>query len=940
MRDRQFQLQLGDLASSGTILVLGIALSIYASAIIYSQATHRRQERFDELARESALTLRLALAADRQTLRDVSDISLRGFLDHPGIVTDPLRNSIARNRTIADAAISLVIRDGDVGVWNNVQARLHHGGIASHVIDPSMRANAGEQAFIAWHTTRQNDGHAYAASDLLLLPAWRARIRSAIDSGRLVVSESAPSTVASRGRRIVMLRALYRDGTVPSDLRSRRADAYAIAMIEIDPRELASDGDNGALAEQRDIYLEDVTTASSPQLIYFQPSLVTPLQRSPRSLSELLKDDGIWQTTLTVGDRRWSLIFRPAWSPLGAWSNWPEWFALLSGLLFSFVAAGYSLYLASERRRTATLFGALIESERRLKTEATERSSVAEQLQNMIENLPGYIFRRVVGTDGVSRVSFLSEKAQMVSGFSCTDLNELSHDYPVNIDPAYRETFKAAVAEAVSNGTKLDLEYPMVLRGSRRWVRSMSIPRRRTDGSTVLDGITLDITEGKEAEERARYLSRHDPLTGLLNRAAFIELADAALDGNPNDGSTVSILSVDLDRFSNINSELGWQAGNDALSAMAKRLEDAAGPEAVLGYAGLDSFLILVKVTRPSDKVEGVASWLRDRIGAPLHVAGRRLRLSACIGAAVFPDHGNTATSLIVAADGALKAARADGHGTVKLAVSADLQHHNRSLLIEEQLRDAIAKRQFELYFQPQVETERETPTGLEALVRWHHPTRGLLGPGEFIDVAEATGLIVPLGSEVVRLACERIKEWSEKRVPLVPVSVNLSPRQLMEQNLVAQIGELMNHHSIPTGVLNFEITETAALQDTKEIRCVLDGLRGLGAKVSIDDFGVGFTSLRLLSKLPFDALKIDRSFITDLDHRPGDAAVVHGIASIGHELGMVVLAEGVETVGELEAIRTAGCDQVQGYLTGKPMPADEAVSVIARNAAESGVGV
>lgn len=555
--------------------------------------------------------------------------------------------------------------------------------------------------------------------------------------------------------------------------------------------------------------------------------------------------------------------------------------------------------------------------------EEIDRSrSLSEQLDGMVRNLPGYVFRRMATPDGQMTMPFLSARIEDLLGDSVDEFASRSARCPANIDPDYRDVFTSAIDRTLTEGSKLDVEYPVLVAGRRRWLRTLSIPRRLEDGTTILDGITLDVTESKEASDRAKFLATYDPLTGLLNRAAFVDAVEEAIAQSVSEGSGLAVLSIDIDRFSTINAELGWKAGNQLLVVVGERLKQFVGTRGFVGYSGQDGFLVAIRGPQGSNEATLAGRLLRDEFMAPVMISGRRVLLSICVGAALYPDQGTSATSVIVSADQAMRHARTRGFGSVEFA--SELEGPRRDWLsVESDLRTAISSNQFELNYQPQWTADGQTLTGLEALVRWRHPTRGLLMPSEFIEVAELCDLIVPLGNEVARLAIHQLREWRQQGISCVPVGINLAARQLADSELVERIVKFAADADVPLGLLRFEITETVALNETPALARVMADLRQLGAGLCIDDFGVGYTSLRLLANLAVDVVKIDRSFVSGLPQRRQNQAIIWGLVTMGRHLGVKILAEGVEYEDEAAILREIGCDEIQGYLFGRPADAE-----------------
>ncbi|SFL82704.1 putative bifunctional diguanylate cyclase/phosphodiesterase [Methylorubrum salsuginis] len=433
-----------------------------------------------------------------------------------------------------------------------------------------------------------------------------------------------------------------------------------------------------------------------------------------------------------------------------------------------------------------------------------------------------------------------------------------------------------------------------------------------------------DVTE----HVRSAALARLEPLTGLCNRAELHERLGAALTEAERAGAPLAVLLLDLDRFKAVNDTLGHPAGDALLRKVAERLRNAARQEDVIARLGGDEFAILQIGRAGADALraaEALAARLVELVGRTYVLDGQMLNVGASVGIALYPADGRGADDLMKHADLALYRAKADGRATYRFfepAMNAAVQAR-RSLEID--LRRALALKQFSLAFQPQVSLETGTVSGFEALLRWHHPERGPISPATFIPLAEEIGVIVGIGEWALRTACREAASWAQP----ASIAVNLSPVQFRGGKLVETVTLALAQTGLDPARLELEITEGALLDDTDGVLTVLNGLRGLGVRISMDDFGTGYSSLSYLQKFPFDKIKIDQSFVRGMAGSAECGAIVRAIARLGASLGMRTTAEGVETADQLDAIRAEGCSEVQGYLTGRPMPADQAAALL-----------
>lgn len=427
-----------------------------------------------------------------------------------------------------------------------------------------------------------------------------------------------------------------------------------------------------------------------------------------------------------------------------------------------------------------------------------------------------------------------------------------------------------------------------------------------------------DVTERHKAEARVAHMARHDSLTDLPNRTLFREKMSEGLSQVAITGDTMAVLCFDLDNFKTVNDRLGHAAGDGLLRWVAARLKENGGEHDTVARLGGDEFAVLQRGPQPQS-AERLARRLVEIIGHPPPLESQSIHVGVSVGIAIAPDHGLDADELMKCADLALYQAKARGRGAYQL-FEPEMEEQARSRhALEQDLRGALEANQFHLVFQPQVRLDTTELTGFEALLRWKHPTRGFVSPAEFIPIAEENGLIVPIGEWVLRTACATAASW-----PDLAIAVNLSPVQFRSRGLVAMVTSALAEAGLPPQRLELEVTETALLDDSEATINILHQLRALGVRVSLDDFGVGYSSLSYLRKFPFDRIKIDRSFVGTLGESPESIAIVRTIASLGAVLGVETTAEGVETVEQLDFVRACGCTAVQGYYFGKPCPAAE----------------
>ncbi|GHD81993.1 EAL domain-containing protein [Vogesella fluminis] len=435
--------------------------------------------------------------------------------------------------------------------------------------------------------------------------------------------------------------------------------------------------------------------------------------------------------------------------------------------------------------------------------------------------------------------------------------------------------------------------------------------------------VFADITQRKQAEERLHFLANHDALTGLPNRTLFAEKLQVAVEQAHEQQQRFALMFIDLDRFKLINDTLGHQAGDELLVKISQRLQEKAPGNSTVARLAGDEFTILLPNTGGLSTLAGMAQDMLASITGELVLGGNsKVFVSASLGIAVFPDDGGTADSLLVNADAAMYRAKNRGKNTFQF-YTADMNASAMARLkLEYSLHRALARDEFQVWYQPKVDLASGTLVGMEALIRWQHPEMGFIPPMEFIPVAEECALIVPIGAWVLQEACRQTRLWAEQCGFGGRVAVNLSARQIKFGNIVGTVAQVLQQTGLPPSQLELEITESTAMDSDGEVMKALEGLRAMGITLAIDDFGTGYSSLAYLKRLPVQVLKIDRSFIKDLDRDKDDAAIASAVISLGRSLGLSVVAEGVETPAHRAFLIEQGCHQAQGYLFGKPQTA------------------
>ncbi len=441
--------------------------------------------------------------------------------------------------------------------------------------------------------------------------------------------------------------------------------------------------------------------------------------------------------------------------------------------------------------------------------------------------------------------------------------------------------------------------------------------------------ICTDITERKQAENalreqqsRLNYMAFHDTLTGLPNRSLFYDRINHGLARAQRSSNKVVLMLLDLDRFKNINDSLGHDAGDLLLKAVSRRLHESIRGMDTIARLGGDEFVVVLEGINDVEDVTYIANKLLTTLARPINIHGHEISTTVSIGISIFPQDGDNTEELLKHADIAMYKAKELGKNNYQFYTAGMNATAVNFLLLENDLRRAIEQDQLTLYYQPQIDLQSGKLMGVEALVRWRHPERGLVSPAHFISLAEETGLIVPLGEWVLREACRQQKAWIETGNFVGKVAVNLSARQFRQQKFAERIADILTEAQLPAKYLELEITETSAMEHAGETINMLNLLNQMGLSLAIDDFGTGYSSLAYLKRFPIQKLKIDRSFISDIYTDQNDAAIAKSIIGLAHNMMLNVVAEGVENENQAEWLRCQGCDQAQGFLFAKPMSA------------------
>jgi diguanylate cyclase (GGDEF)-like protein/PAS domain S-box-containing protein len=462
------------------------------------------------------------------------------------------------------------------------------------------------------------------------------------------------------------------------------------------------------------------------------------------------------------------------------------------------------------------------------------------------------------------------------------------------------------------------------------WVSMTGQVKRDTHGRvTHYEGTVEDISERRRFQAHIEHQANFDALTGLPNRALLDERLRQAIKQAEAAGARVTVALVDLDHFKFINDSLGHQHGDVLLQTIGERLKGCMRESDTVARQGGDEFVLVLRNYADDGEITGIMQRVQAAVAAPWCTGRRELHVTCSIGIAVYPQDGRSADVLLRNADSAMYKAKENGRSNYQFFTAELNRVTFERLSVERRLRSALVRKQFVLHYQPRINVHTGRIIAVEALLRWRAPQGGLYRPARFISVAEHTGLIVPIGKWVLRTACDQARSWQIQGLRSILVSVNVSPRQFREGDIVQTVADALEQSGLPARYLQLELTENMMMGDAEKYVLMLRDLKQLGVQLAIDDFGTGYSSLSYLKRFPIDHLKIDRAFIKDIASDPDDGAIVQTIIALGHKLGMRIVAEGVETEEQREYLQRNRCDEMQGYYFAKPLPASEFAALL-----------
>ena len=530
--------------------------------------------------------------------------------------------------------------------------------------------------------------------------------------------------------------------------------------------------------------------------------------------------------------------------------------------------------------------------------------------------------------------------------------NAKAIDFLRRVHPEDRNMVESALHEAKTHTQFFSIEYRLQFaKGTLRYVSMNGEPELTGNDTAVrITGTLQDITQRRQDEEKIRHLAYFDSLTGLTNRTTFKQRLFQAISQARNTTEHVAVLFIDLDDFKRINDTLGHSMGDRLLTTVAERLKDnirandclgrsnmlgegekASDLQSVIARLGGDEYTVALTGIQKPAQAASIAQRILNVLSQPVILNNQEVQVTPSIGIALYPDDGHDVDTLITNADAAMYHSKAHGKNKYAFYTQSMNKHTLERLTMETQLRKALENHEFTLHYQPVISLEHDQMVGVEALIRWNNPDLGMVSPADFIPLAEETGLIIDIGEWVLNTACQQHRQWIDAGYPPLRIAVNLSPCQFQHHGLIATIQQALDLSGMDPDYLDLELTENLIMQDREQSIEALRTLREMRLRLSVDDFGTGYSSLSYLKRLPITVLKIDRSFIMDIPWNRDDIAITKAIIAMAHSLNLEVIAEGVETEEQLAFLRAQGCEEVQGFLLGRPQTADRITNRLAQ---------
>ena len=613
-----------------------------------------------------------------------------------------------------------------------------------------------------------------------------------------------------------------------------------------------------------------------------------------------------YRRDLSFGGRSYQLRLAPTPAYLQANIGWQSWFVLTGGLLLTGLLGALLLVVSGERAQ--------------IKAQVRDSTARLREREARLEAILDNAADAIITVDHAGMLLSGNAAAGVLFGHAPDQLPGMLLDQMLDLPEG--EVHSVLLRLARSDASERELAG--VARNGARFPLSISVSEVPLTGEDMFVCVIHDLTEQRRAQEHIHRLAHHDTLTGLENRLSLTQHLEQLLAQARRNDDSVALLFLDLDHFKKINDSMGHQAGDMLLVAVAQRLRELLRDVDVIARLGGDEFIVVMEGALTPELVGAVAVRIVQSLATPYDIGGKTVHSGASVGCAMFPGDADSAETLMRHADTAMYAAKSEGRGNFQFFSQAMNAATHERVMMENRLWLALGEKQFELYLQPQVSLGTGEVVGAEALLRWHHPELGMVAPSRVIPIAEESNLIFAVGDWVLVRAIEILAEWRRDGMETLRLAVNLSARQVQGHELLPRLDQLIARAGIDPSLLELEITESTAMRDPESTRGLLRQLRERGIHVAIDDFGTGYSSLSYLKLFAIDRIKIDRGFVTDIETDANDAAIVTATVNLAHSLGLTVVAEGVETAYQSNFLRSRGCDEAQGFLFARPMPADQ----------------
>jgi len=714
----------------------------------------------------------------------------------------------------------------------------------------------------------------------------RAALERAIQSGQPTATEPLQLLRIQAGAGLLLLQTVY-----PNNNRHQAIGSLLISM-------------------QFDAYLDQALKRSEfgHFLIRFEDMDDDGPRHMVRDSLRRTPGAGDFQRQLHFGGRIYELTLAPTPEYLRQQRGWQSWTVLTCGLLLTGLLGTLMMLISGERAR--------------IQAQVKDSTSRLREREARLQAILNKAADAILTIDGDGLLMSANAAAGRLFGYAPENMTALPLDrlIPVGVGDA-AGLDAAGLLRMIACGVTHEYELTGWRSDGNEFPLAMSVSEVELPDEHLFVAILHDLTAQQLAQERIHRLAHHDTLTGLDNRLSLNLRLDQLLAQTRRAGGAAAVLFIDLDHFKKINDTHGHQTGDLLLIAVAQRLQELLREVDTIARLGGDEFIVVTSGSVTPDEASNIAVRIVESLSAPYHLQGKTVHSGASVGVAMFPSDGEDGSTLLRHADTAMYAAKSQGRGNFQF-FSAEMNSatHER-LMLENRLWQALEHNEFELYLQPQVELASGRIIGAEALLRWHHPELGMVGPDRFIPIAEESGLILPLGDWVLQRASRLLASWRTPELAHLRLAVNLSARQCHGAGLLPMLDRLLAAHGIDPALLELEITESAAMQDPERSRALLVELRSRGIKVAIDDFGTGYSSLSYLKLFEIDRIKIDRGFVKDIESDPDDAVIVAATIALAHSLGLGVVAEGVETLAQRDFLSAKQCDEAQGYLYARPMP-------------------